>query len=469
MKGDSGVAILLIVLIVVVIGAFLVFSGGSFLSIFQSSGPIVYSNDVIQVANKFVSEEAPYAGQKTSIEFTVKNAGKGAAKGVEVALEPPTGFTSSMKCGTAASCKFDLEEGDAVDVIISLTAAEKDVTQIIQTDVRYSVKYPYKGEREAHIPIVANRNDLPKGQGYFTGDPTYGPIQASFTPPDARPTSDGGSAIFAIVNQDMKTPVNLEFHMSDVGSGGGGIVKPVVMTGDDVKLTLTNLDSTFCDKLDAATDTLKIKADQGSPLLTRAGERLPFDFTCSLDPTFGSKSVVTEGVIKIEFKYNYEISFIDRFSIVPKCTPRPDGTGCESEGIVQTVPTTSSQTGSETATTGGGSPATTTTTTSGGTSTTTGGLPTELSVSTDKSSYSLLQTVKITGKATPGAAGTTVTGRVTAPNGNIVYFIQKNTDSSGSFSDQFKLDGPLINGQKGTYTIFVKSGSLEDTATITVA
>lgn len=328
MKGDSGAAILVVVLIIVGIVALFLYFGNQGISFFGfwNVQPIVYSNDVVTVSDNFVSDKVPYESQRTTIEFTVRNNGKGIMDGkngkgpVEVSLDPPTGFTSSVKCGDKPSCKFDLDEGEAVDVVVTLTAIS-DITQIIPVDVRYSVNYPYTGEREIHIPIVSSKNELPKGQSSFISDSTFGPVQVSITPPAARQISDGGSAIFTITGakEEDRIPVELGFRVDNVGSGGFGTVEPLLMSGDDFKLTLTNFKTGFCDKIDPATNTLKVK-ESFNPDLVSSGQEVPFDVSCTFEPT--STESVADGVIKINYKYNYKISFSEQFNILPKGVPK---------------------------------------------------------------------------------------------------------------------------------------------------
>lgn len=314
MKGDSGTAIVAVIILVIAIAVLFIYFGGSGgLNIpgFIGAQPVVYSNDIIAVIDKFVSDNVPYEGQDTTIEFTVKNNGQGVAEGVKVMLDPPTGFTSSIRCGDKQSCIFDLDEGDAVDVMINLKAIE-DVEQILPTDVRYSVSYPYNGSREIHIPITQNKNTLPRGQTFFVGDPTYGPVQISVTPPDPRPTSDGGTAVYA-VSGPPATPFEMSFRVDNVGGGGFGTVKPVVMSGDDLKLTLTNLDIVFCDKIDAATKSLSIRS--GTSQFGITGFQVPFEVKCTFKPT--STQELADGKMIIDFGYEYELVFSEKFSILP--------------------------------------------------------------------------------------------------------------------------------------------------------
>lgn len=326
MKGDTAsTAIILIIVVIAVVVLFMLFSGGGIS--FPGSSGVTYSNDVVTVTQKLVSDQAPYAGQKTTIEFTVVNRGKGDIEDVKVALEPPTGFTSKVDCD--GSCTFNLEEGDAKDILITLTAVP-EVTQIIPVDVKYSVSYSYEGEREAHIPIVADKDELPRGQSYFIGGPTYGPVQVSIGTPTARQAGDGSSAVFAV----SEIPFKLDFSVSDVGGGAFGSGEKVVMKGDDLELELTNLKTVGCDKIDEATNALKSEGDEADP--KNAGETLPFNVHCTFEPT---SSELSDGVVKIVYKYDYRLPFSDRFNIVPKGTPKFDIPSSSSGSSSETVQT----------------------------------------------------------------------------------------------------------------------------------
>lgn len=446
MKGDSGTAVIaIIVLVIAVVVLFLYFGGSGALSVFGLSyvQPIVYSNDIITVSDKFVSDNVPYTDQETTIEFTVKNNGRGATKGVQVILDPPTGFTSQMKCGDRESCTFDLPEGDSVNVLITLKAIS-GVTQIIPTDVRYSVKYPYEGFREIHIPIAASKDTLPKGQVFFVSDATYGPIQLSVTPPQPRPTADGGSAEFAVSG----ISVEVGFRVDNVGGGGFGTVKQVVLRGGDASnylkfSKLDNLDIVFCDKIDATTKELK--AISGISKIGQTGFEVPFDISCTLKPT--GKGDITDGLIRADYKYDYEIDFSEKFSILPKCVPKIQSTS----GLVtpdENCPTGGATASSDSTTSGSAPSDTSSSTPNPGSSSSSSGNPTDITLSTDKSSsYAVSDTVKINGITSPG---TTISIQVFDPNNGIKQIFQLTASSSGSFSSPLSPIGGL---KKGTWTV----------------
>lgn len=263
MKGQGGVAILTLVVIIAAVVIVFLYAGNTGFGFLGGLQPLTFSNDVVAVSNKLVSDYSPHVGEKTTIEFSVRNQGRGKVSGVEVHLDNPTGFTSSLKCGDqsssqdtqASSCKFDLEQGDGRDIVISLTANE-GITQVIPVQISYYVQYPYKGSREIHIPVVNSKNDLPKNQHFFVDEPGYGPIQVSVSPPDSRPTANGGSEIFAVSD----IPIVMGFSVDNVGGSSSGNVQPVLMKGKDFTITPTNLVPTYCDKIDIQSGSLKIKS-----------------------------------------------------------------------------------------------------------------------------------------------------------------------------------------------------------------
>lgn len=338
MKGDSGTAVVVVIVIVIAIAAIFLLSGSGFN--FGSQG-IVYSNDVVSVTNKFVFDKAPYEGQETSVEFAVKNNGRGEVKDILLSIEPPTGFTSEIlnRCedggtqwiGNPSWCfggsdskfdyEFNLEEGDAKFVMINLEAIS-GITQIIPVNFRYSISYPYGGEREFHIPIVQNRDELPKGQTYFISDSTYGPIQIDVVPPASRETADGGFATYMISGTQMK----FDFTVNNIGSSDYGTVLPVVMSGDDLQLTLTNLEIVFCDKMEqksSSSNVLVLKdvyINEGDLASGGVTLRTPFDVKCVLQATPGEG--VRDGIVKFDVKYMYKILFSDYFNIIPRGVPK---------------------------------------------------------------------------------------------------------------------------------------------------
>ena len=332
-KGEGSEILIVIALIVGIIAFLLIFGGslglgniGAGLGGFGGTAlpAQTYSDNVVSVQNKLVSDSTPFNGQQTSIEFTVGNNGQGSVENVEVVLEPPTGFSSVLTCGKQSTCKFNLEEGEEIDVLIKLTA-DPTISQIIASDVKYSVKYPYSGEREAHIPIVKTRSDLPRGQSFFVSSPSIGPVEARIGTPPSRPTINGGSSVYALDGIDFE----VKFDISRVGGGLFSSVAPIELNKDQLKITGTNLQIGFCDKIDEKTGTLK-DAD---------GFEIPFSVTCDFRPT-ASASQVTDGVIKVEFNYDYKLSFSDSFTIHPREVKEIDtGTteGIEGEEGIEAV------------------------------------------------------------------------------------------------------------------------------------
>lgn len=456
MKGQGG-AIAVVIIVVVLIGVFVYFSQAGGISLpggGVATKPITYSNDVITVTDKFVSDKTPRDGQKTTIDFVVRNNGRGEVENVKIKLEPTTGFASTVKCGDAAAgsneCTVNLEEGDATDVLITLQADIKGINQIIPSNVRYSVSYTYSGEREAHIPIVADRDNLPKGQTFFTGDSTIGPLQISFTTPPARPTSDGGAAVYALAGT-LQASFPLEFRVENVGGGGVAKVEKVFLKGDQLTIeTSANLQIEDCDKVDAQTKSLVKKEDPVEK--EKSGEEVPLDVECSFLPTL-SGGEVADGVVKVKLNnYNYKISMSDTFHILPKDLRGIDISEILGEEVakevaeeeIEELPEAAPSEGAEEE---GAAPA-----------------GTQMTLSTDKGIYKPSETVIITGTV-PGEGGATVTGKVFNPSGSLVHIFQAQTTITGAYSTNYVL---ASKAPTGAWRIVAKWGSLEREVAISV-
>ena len=450
-QGDSTAIILIVLIIVGVLVVYLYFqnAGSIGLPSFLQSNQVVYSDDVVQVIDKFISDQSLYEGQKTTIEFIVVNNGPKDVKGVEVKLDPPTGLTSDMKCGDKPSCTFDLQKGEPVDVLITLTAAQ-GVTQITTADVHYSVSYSYDGEREFKMPIINSKNP-PVGQEFSAGSNTYGPIHLGYTAPSARPISGRGAAIYAYSD----IPFDMSFSVQHVGGAFGiGKTEPIIMSGDQLKIDrLDGFDLVRCDKIETSTMSLiDFSKVAGDRLRALTGFEVPFDFECTFQPN--KKDEFYDGVISFKFNYPYKMAFSDTFTILPK----GDGSGesDQSEATGGGTPSSStpeSSTGSNPIVITG--PANEDTTVSG------------LSISSDKASYSSGEKIKVLGTISPASSGVQVTVRLTDSSGNIVAIDQRPTDSSGSFSSTLS---PSSYSNKGTWKILATApNGLKHETTVTVS
>lgn len=454
-QGDS-TAIMIVVLIVIgVIVLYLYFQNVGSLSLpgFLQSNQITYSDDVVQVTDKFISDLTLYEGQKTTVEFIVVNNGPKDVKGVEVKLDPPTGLISTIKCGDKGSCKFDLQQGEPVDVLITLTAAE-GVTQITTADVHYSVSYSYEGEREFSMPIINSKNP-PVGQEFAASSNTYGPVHLEFTPPTARPISGRAPAIYAYSD----IPFDMSFSVQHVGGAFvAADVEPIIMSGDQLKITrLDGFDLVRCDKIETSTMSLvDFSTTKSDRLKALTGFEVPFDFECTFQPN--KKDEFYHGAIGFKFNYPYKMAFSDTFTILPKGEEDPDGSAPSSSESSTSGSTGGSPTSGST---GGSGPIVITEPSTGGAAVS------GLSMSADKSNYVSGDKMKVSGAISPPSPDVQVTLRMTDSIGNIVGIGQKATDSSGSFSITLS---PLSYSNKGTWTILATApNGLKKELTVTVS
>ncbi len=306
MKASSN-PIIIIIFILAIGGFAYIYSTGGIPSSFQfeSGTPLIlYNNEIIKISNKFISDNSPFSGQSSNIEFVLTNVGNaGTIKGVNIELNPTTGFNSDITCNNLSCSNLEILEGEDVNVIISLTALtrEEGITQITPVDVRYSISFPYIGEREASIPILNNRNTLPQGQKFSLGHQSNGPIGVNIIPPSPRSTGDT-TEIFAI----NEIPIKITYSFNNLGNSFGGVINPITFKENQINIITSNLEYIFCDKLN---DSGTIKEDINKI-------DIPFQIICTYEP----KSVddFTLGNIKVKYEYNYKISFTDKFIINPK-------------------------------------------------------------------------------------------------------------------------------------------------------
>lgn len=455
-EGDESAIIIVGLIVVGIIVLFLYFQNSGSLSLpgFLQSSQIVYSDDVIQVTDKFIPDLSVFEGQKTTIEFIVVNNGPKDVTGITVSLDPPTGFTSSVKCGEKASCTFDLQKGEPVDVTISLTAAE-GITQITSADIHYSVSYNYDGERQFRMPIVNSKNP-PRGQEFSVSSNSYGPIHLEYGAPQARPISGGGAAVYAYSD----IPFDMSFHVVHVGSPFGR-VEPILMTGEMLKFDrLDGFDIVRCDKVDKDTKALiDFSTTTSERLSPFAGFEVPFDFECSFQPN--KQDEFYEGAIGVKWSYPYKMLFSDTFTILPKEEKDLQAPGSPSAG----APSDSGETP------GSGGPSQQPQPSQGSDSPGTL-VPTGLSITTDKPSYTSGQSITVSGTTSPPVSSSaSIVGNVYDSSGNLVHIFQPQADSSGSFTSTF---AQPATAKKGQWRISVtvgasSSNSLSDETTITVS
>lgn len=327
--GKGAAAAIIILLIIVVIGAVFI------LPMLQdgirpSDGePLIeYSNDIIQVEFKTISNKEPVVGSKSAISFWVVNKGD---KSVNLTVNffdwPGFGKPELKECGaqlgradsgenSSVKCIFDNEDGDnnlkSLDrrrIVLELPAVQPG-THLVS----YSLNYTYNGSREAFIPIVDGSTITKPPTAFRQSDPTVGPVAVSFKPPIGRETEEDGRMIqenFAVKGELF----TLEFTIDHIGRPSGKLV-PIKL--EEMKVLANKIvpdaENIWCNALD-----FEPKND-GWALLEPNKEEdlsLPLDVICTFRATDKVDGLET-ATIKVEFSYPYEFIITDDFTIISK-------------------------------------------------------------------------------------------------------------------------------------------------------
>ena len=304
MKGVSGGAVVLILLILVVVGY--LFLSGAFTGqqCLVNCGTVSYSNNVISLENKIVSVVNPISGSKTNIEFNVKNNGDKTVNDVSVDFGNPAGFSAvNLDCGTGAqkksatSCSFNLDSLDDRKIVTTLTAAS--FSSLTTVDIFYKIEYPYSGSRSGMIPVLGkNVASLPPGISFTQAPGTIGPVQATIQPPVGALGQQGGATSHENFAKEGRQ-FHITFDIQNIGNA-----KQVILAKQKI-LTLDGADIEACNKLD----------NSGMML---GDEKLPLTVQCTLTPTFTNIELYKFINVNVNYQYDYTLQFTDRFTILPK-------------------------------------------------------------------------------------------------------------------------------------------------------
>ena len=92
---------------------------------------------------------------------------------------------------------------------------------------------------------------------------------------------------------------------------------------------------------------------------------------------------------------------------------------------------------------------------------------TNITVSTDKSTYNLQSTIIVTGHVTGASSGQAVTIITENPMSNIISIVQTSTKPSGDYQTQLHTNSPLWSNL-GTYTIIAHSNGASTTGSFSL-
>ena len=296
-KGQGAIVLLIIVGLV----ALLLFLSPQLFKAGPTTAPIVYKNDIISLENFEVSNLRPTEGSKLTISFDLLNNGD---KTVDYAIIDFGGTTNSgnikiVECEGGIEqtedrlkrilkiipipftsevtrlCIFEnIESLDTRKIVAEYTAPDP-----FSARIEVKVTYPYKGSREALIPIVDDKTVRTPQVKFRQSQPSFGPFAVDIVPPTKG---------WAIGNQ----PFELAFKLRFVGSTAVGTpIEPL----DKLKLEKGKFTVTL--------EGLKVVS---CPQLTNIDMVVNKEYSCNVQATgaigtFGYKL----GIVKIDFIYNY--------------------------------------------------------------------------------------------------------------------------------------------------------------------
>ncbi len=321
LKGASA-AVVIIVLLIIGIAVYFLFTSGGNVGLFQGGGPVIsersYSNDIISIEDKSISIVDPFANSETSLSFDVKNNGDKDVD-VKVIFTNLPGFSSiEIKCGDtqfgagARECDFSgqnrLKSLDAKKITAVLTAA--DLKVVTPVKIFYEVNYNYHGEKEGRVPILGvDTKNLPSGVSFITSSSTYGPVQVDIDPPVGRRKQENNAVVTENFGREG-LPFSMKFSFRNVGKA-----KEIVLNDGSqiLEFDKNELEIDNCDRLASKNGVWSLSADEkfdGKPLTVG----------CTFKPKLSDVGLYEFVDIKVSFDYMYRLTFEDSFTVRAKST-----------------------------------------------------------------------------------------------------------------------------------------------------
>jgi hypothetical protein len=265
----------------------------------QTDNQPKYKNDIITVEKTVISNSNPSPGSTTSINIILKNNGDKSADNVEVRFDNIAGLSLiELSCEegekSGNSCIFN-EFGslETRNVRLMLKVPEQTIRNPF---VEYTVSYPYKGSREARIPIVSDISTTPTSK-FSQSSPTIGPVLLEFELPAQRTTK--------IDNQEIKEywviadePFELKIKLRYVGSITN--YDPLIISKDNL---IINLNNNFKKEEELYCEFEEI----GGSLYPKEDVKIPSELICNLKSLIvPDPNLETIAPISAEFFYNFK-------------------------------------------------------------------------------------------------------------------------------------------------------------------
>ncbi len=304
-KGQGAIVLLIIVGLVAL---FLIFSPQLFKA-GPTTAPIAYKNDIISLENFEISNLKPIKGSKLTISFDLLNNGDKTVDYVEVDFTGTTnqGNINIRECegvtpdNSNKKCRFqNLLSLDTRKVVAEYTAPDP-----FSARIEVKTTYPYKGSREASIPIVDDKTVRTPQVKFRQSQPSFGPFAVDVIPPTKG---------WAIADHPFELAFKLRFVGSTAVSTPIEPLDKLKIEKGKVTVNLQGLEVVSCPQLTKTSGVVITNKD--IDMVVNKEYSCNFQATGATG-TFGYKL----GIVKINFNYDY--GFVRSQTITIRPTPSP--------------------------------------------------------------------------------------------------------------------------------------------------
>ncbi|MCS7106004.1 MAG: hypothetical protein NZ942_01675 [Candidatus Aenigmarchaeota archaeon] len=257
-----------------------------------------YKNDIITVEKTIITNSNPTPGSTTSINILLKNNGDKTLDNVEMRFDNIVGLIlSELYCEDGEkidySCVFN-KFGSLETRNIKLVLKVPEQT-IRNPFIEYSISYPYKGQREARIPVVSSPYVTPKGK-FSQSLPSVGPVLLEFEFPPQRTTRIDKQEIkeyWVVANEPFELKIKLKY----VGSITG--YDPIIIPKDSLVVDLN-------DNFQKDTKLYCEFEEYGGAIYPREDVKVPSELICNLKSV---KIPEVEIIAPISAEFSYTFRF----------------------------------------------------------------------------------------------------------------------------------------------------------------
>ncbi|MEM5794231.1 MAG: hypothetical protein QXS48_01720 [Candidatus Aenigmatarchaeota archaeon] len=277
---------------------FVFLSGCTLLGQQQPTDQTKYKNDIITVEHTTISNSNPYPGSTTSLQILLKNNGDKSVDNLRIEFDNIVGLElKELRCEEGiredSGCVFN-GFGSLETRIIKLTLKVPEHT-IKNPFVEYEISYPWKGYREARIPIVNDISVTPKAK-FSQTPPSLGPVLLEFEFPAQRTTTIDKQIIkeYWVISDE---PFELKIKVRYVGTITN--YEPIMISKSDFAINLNN-------NFEKEPNLYCEFEEVGNNLYPKEDLKVPAELICNLRPLVISEF---ESIAPISAEFSYTFKF----------------------------------------------------------------------------------------------------------------------------------------------------------------